>query len=377
MKILLNFSTLKKGGGQNVALNFLYCFLEIKNHEDNYYFFVAKNSAIHKLLINKGVENFTVLPYNPVKRIIFEVFKSGKVLKKNKIDIIYSYFGFGLFPKHIIQITGSVDSNLYYPEIKFWDGYKGLSLLILKIIDKYRLYGLKRSHAIVFENKDLERRYRLLFNGDKPTITINPSINTKYGDKLIQLSGEFKNYKKGLFLCSWQLNKNVMLIPEIASVFKSNKINFHFVLTAPNDNSILHQNFNSLCNKFGVSDMITVLGTIKKEELSDLYKQIDFVFLLSKLESFSNNIIEAYHFKKPLIISDEPWARSLCGDAAVYVDRNNPEEIFYAVNDLISNSCLYDKYVDLGCEELKKYPSIDEKMNQELKFIKDVFKKYN
>ena len=54
MKILINLSTLKKGGGQNVALNFLFSLKNLASTDQDFYFFVAKDSAAHKYLLDKN-----------------------------------------------------------------------------------------------------------------------------------------------------------------------------------------------------------------------------------------------------------------------------------------------------------------------------------
>ena len=69
-------------------------------------------------------------------------------------------------------------------------------------------------------------------------------------------------------------------------------------------------------------------GQINHYELKNLYKNIDYVFLLSQLESFSNNIIESWYFRKLLIVSNEEWSRSICKEGACYVERNSIEDIY-------------------------------------------------
>ena len=114
---------------------------------------MAKNSAAHIFLIKNGYFNFTILSNNPIKRILFELFLSKKILVANNIDIIYTYFGIGMFAKRIPQVSGSADSNLYFPEIDFWSHYKGIPRFKKWLIDTYRLWGIKRASAVIFENK--------------------------------------------------------------------------------------------------------------------------------------------------------------------------------------------------------------------------------
>jgi glycosyltransferase involved in cell wall biosynthesis len=371
MRVLINFSTLKLGGGQNVALNFLHALNDLTLEGVEFYFFVAKNSAAHIFLIKNGNFNFTILSNNPIKRILFELFLSKKILVANNIDIIYTYFGIGMFAKRIPQVSGSADSNLYFPEIDFWSHYKGIPRFKKWLIDTYRLWGIKRASAVIFENKIMEERSKVLF-GLKKTAFIKPSINIKVDSKEFKLF-EDNRIPKGLFLCGWQLNKNIMLIPEIAFRLKQLSIDFQFVITAPKDNSREHNQFVDKMKSLDVIDYIKIIGPVKKEELASLYEKINFVFLLSKLESFSNNIIEAWYYKRLLIISDELWAKSICKDAALYVDRDNVNFIAKTIQLLIENDMIKKNIIENGEKEILNYPTIKERTIEEINFIKKIY----
>lgn len=371
MKVLINLSTLKKGGGQNVALNFLYSIKNLAFNDIQFCFLAAKNSTIHHWLEENKME-YTVSPSHPIKRIIFELFISQWHIKKMKADIIYSYFGIGLFKKSIPQVSGSADSNLFFPEIDFWQEYSGLKKVKKKIVDSYRIWGLKRANAIIFENEAMEKRSKILYNLPL-TKTIKPSIN--FSEYFDHIHIPTNNKIIGLFLCGWQLNKGVMLIPELASEFKKAKINFHFILTAPQDSSEPHKKFIEQLRYFNVEDLVSITGQIKKSQIPSLYEKVDFVFLLSKLESFSNNIIEAWHFKKILVITDAEWSRAICRDAALYVNRDNPKEIVEKVSSHICNhekaTCLIDK----GNVIIEDYPTISDRTKEELFFLREVYEK--
>lgn len=382
MNILINFSNQKKGGGHNVALNFLntiYGSLLSEDMHNSFFYIVAKDSGIHRFLIEKEVHNHNIyiVPSNPVKRILFELLYSNRIIKDNKIDIIYSYFGYGLFNKKTPQVIGCALSNLFYPNIDFWIHYNGLAKIKKRLIDRFRLYGIKRADGIIFETELLERKCHELYMVQGVTTTIKPSIFTISGNKTFSLPKRYKSILKGMFLCGWQLNKNIMLIPEIASYLKKDKFPFLFIITAPLDNSSTHKSFVDKIKKYNVEDYIYLSNSVPKEQLKSLYEQIDFVFLLSKLESFSNNIIEAYSFNKALIVADEEWSRWICKDSAIYVDRDNPFEIAKTIKQYSENKDLYNFIIKNGLKMLKTYPSIETKTIQELDFIKKVYEKSN
>lgn len=311
MNILINFSTLKSGGGQNVGLNFLQFILKEKNEKYNFFFVVAKNSRIQHFLLDNHQNNFITAPNSPIKRLFFEIFNGRKILKKYNIDIIYTYFGYGFYPRKVPQIVGSADSNLYFPEMDFWQEFKGGEKVIKIIIDQYRIWGLKRASGIIFENEAMEKRCHEIYKITN-TIYIKPSINLSLTNNAFLLPTKIdRSSPKGLFLCGWQRNKNINAIPKIAFILKQIHQPFHFILTAAQDGSKEYNNFKNDCKQYNVEDMISLVGVVKKEELSSLYEQIDYVFLLSKLESFSNNIIEAWYFQKLLFITDAEWSKAI------------------------------------------------------------------
>lgn len=372
MKVLINFAALKSGGGQNVALNFLYSLLGHKHEGIEFYFFVARDSDLHRVLRENAQCHYSVLPRNPIARICFELFLSKKILLKNQIDVVYSYFGIACYTRGIPQVSGSADSNLFFPEIDFWSEYKGLQRLRRWIVDRYRIWGLKRADAVVFENEVMETRSHELFKLKK-TRFIKPSVN------FTSLSSEYslpvvvpEGMAKGLFLCGWQRNKNYMLIPEIACELKRKGHTLHFILTAPIDYGSEHKAFLESLKHWDVEELVSIVGQVDKEQLASLYQQVDFIFLLSKLESFSNNIIEAWYFRKPLFVAEEAWSQAICKDGAVYVERGSASRVAEAVISLIEDKEMLLEIVNNGSKQLQTYPSIDERTIEEISFLKDV-----
>lgn len=371
MRVLVNFSPLKNGGGQNVGLNFLYSLHKQDLANMEFSFLVAKDSEIHKVAKEHKLNILSVMPRNPFLRILKEMFVVSPMLRRFKIDVVYSYFGVGAFPKGIPQITGSADSNLYFPEVDFWSHYKGLRRLLKWGVDRYRVWGVKRSAAVVFENSAMESNAKKIF-GLSHTCFIKPSVNFLVPEETYELPFKAEDGRKvGLFLCGWQLNKNIMLIPKLARKFKDRGVDFKFLITAPDDDSRICSEFKASVKAEDVGDIVYIVGVVKKSQLPSLYKQVDFVFLLSLLESFSNNIIEAWFFERPLVISREEWALSICGDAACYVDRDNVDDIVDSVTHYF-NVGNVENLLSRGKNLLSTYPDIDSRTRQELLYVKSV-----
>ena len=205
-------------------------------------------------------------------------------------------------------------------------------------------------------------------------IFIKPSISEEKTKSLKMNNISFESKKTRLLLLSgWQLNKNIMKVPEIAFELKKKNIEFEFVITAPKDNSKYQKDFNKLVTEYDVENFINHIGTISNADLPSLYCTIDYVFLMSKVESFSNNIIEAWTFERPLFISNAEWARDICKNAAIYVNRDSAPEIAQIIINAISEKKIIKEVVDNGKEQLRTYPSINEKTIEEIKFLNKIY----
>lgn len=371
-KLLINLGPLKKGGGQNVALNFIQTLKRKSPPTFELYFIVCESSLILDSLNNsQWKDNLIIVSANPVLRILKEMTSIKKFLKDEKIDLVYTYFGFGFFGRNIKQVIGSADSNLYFPEIDFWSKERRLEKLKRLLVDKYRIYGLHLAAGVIFENKAMLERAGLLFK-IKSKILILPSIDEPTVKERLDI--ELKNETvKVLMLCGWQRNKNILLIPELARKLKDSGVNIEFVITVERDDSSCAQEFFTLVDKWGAHDLINCIGSVSKAQLPDLYNRVDQVILLSLLESFSNNIIESWFYKKPLIISDELWSKAICLDAVSYVPRNDVDAIAAEIKKLAGSRELVLKLTEKGTKALQHFPDVNERFEQELKYIETFY----
>lgn len=372
MKTLINFAPLKSGGGQNVGLNFIHTLVNGEYRLQEYHFLVTKDSQIDRFLTSHKIEQVTRVSPKPFVRIIQEVYFGQLYMQKLNIDIVYTIFGIGLFPSKYPQVAGSAVSNIFFPEIKFWEGYSRRQLWLKKLTDYFRIYALKRAKAVIFENEAMKERGEQLF-GLSEAVYIPPAVKTSYNKGCALALSIDINTPTGLFLCGWQNNKGIWMIPEILAEFKRQNLAFQIVLTADTGEKHQYDLFKAQLAQHNVLDRVIFSGTVDKSQLPGLYASVDYVFLLSKLESFSNNIIESWFFEKPLVVSDEIWANTICQKSAIYVDRENSKDIFEKVVLLEKDQAYRDSIVEAGRQRLKLFPSIEEKVRAELKYVDYVY----
>src|SRR5690606_17960588 len=101
----------------------------------------------------------------------------GDFAKKAGVDLIYN-FG-PIIPRlKIPQVVRSVYSNLYYPEIDFWNEQSRSTRLKKNIIDKLRLKGTLAADGLIFENKGMQGRVSKLYGYDlNRTLYVEPSVS--------------------------------------------------------------------------------------------------------------------------------------------------------------------------------------------------------
>ena len=94
---------------------------------------------------------------------------------------------------------------------------------------------------------------------------------------------------------------------------------------------------------------------LSDEEVYTRYKACDIMFMASFYEGFGMPIIEAQSVGRPVITSNIGAMKEVAKDAAILVDPNKPEEISAAIDQLINDRVLYDRFVMLGYENIVPY----------------------
>ena len=353
-------------------MNFLLGVEDVDLQDVSLFYLVAEDSEPHRFLARAGSENFITCPRNAFARILKEVVSGASWLRKFDIDIVYSYFGYAMFSRSVVQVSGSADSNMYFPEVDFWEGYRGWRRWLKSLVDAYRLYCVRRAHAVVFENPQMLDRARSLHGVTearyiKPSICFDEAMN-----KSPVSSAGGNDMPLGIFVCGWHHNKNVLAIPQLAREMLERGRPMTFLITAPADNSQICRDFQNRVDACDVSDYVRIAGSVSKADLPSLYASATMVFLLSRLESFSNTILEAWFFAKPLVITDALWSRGVCGDAAVYVDRDDIESMADAVAAALADPDVLQRIVEQGNEMLATYPSIGQRIEEEMRFLREL-----
>lgn len=375
MNILLNFVPLKSGGGVQVGLDFLE---QAKHHgKDHKWFLVAtKGTPIADTRDSGNLHLAKTIERSIVARLWFEYLGCRRLIREIGADLVYTQFGPHWPGAKSVNIVGCAYSNLFYPEINFWERFPLSRRLIRRVIDFLRLLRLRQANHIIFETEDLARRAVQLKGFPSRQVSfVKPSVSS-----LVTFTNEhsytrelFQTLPKGfrvLLLSTYNPNKNFDLLPHIAKALdKRNPHNdVFFVITLPKQSKHMARLLQS-AQDLGVQNRIMTVGPVPHEGCAEAYRACDLVILPSQLESFSNTIAEAWTMQKPLLISDMDWARSLCGTGAAYFEYRNPESAAEQILHLRHDTTYYSHLAAEGKRMLGTYPTAIDRFKQYLSII--------
>lgn len=123
--------------------------------------------------------------------------------------------------------------------------------------------------------------------------------------------------------------------------------------------------------KFGIEDKVGFLDFVPDEDLPLLYQNAICFVLPSLYEGFGLPVLEAMKHGCPVITSNVSSLPEAGGDAAVYVDPNDTEDIAKKIKKVINDGKLRREMVEKGYEQVKKF-SWEKTANETLEVLTQV-----
>lgn len=368
VRIILNFLPIQSGGGLQNALSFIsnlpydsriLCLARYRSDIDNslrargFMVLVARNNASSRMVIELLVSILAV-----------------------RGTVCFTLFGPRPIGSHrLYNIAGFAYSNLLYPECDFWGWCGSLDKMRRRLIDYYRFWSAKTCDELIFETdalfhkakKNLEFRNTVLHVVHMAPSAVMASasdLDDGVGRAIDQLSK--RDLAIILYLSSAHPNKRIHLLPDILAADSSKK--FAFAVTLPADHWYTREIY-SKAESYGVVDRLINLGPIPSSQVGCVLDRAAGVINIARLESFSNNWVEAWATSKPLIVTDADWARSSCREGACYIDPDKPGDAALQISRVLLDEQVRETLVKSGKTILLSYPTPDQKTRQMLEII--------
>ena len=340
-KILINAIASKMGGASTYLKN-LVKELEKADSVNQYIIYIPSEQAgkiisekIKIRLVNYGEGSY-------LRRIWWDQIGIRKIIKKEKIDILFSVANFATFfcpVKQLLLIRGYLYSMPYLKKIilpKF--SFKKRIMFCLKQFLIY--FSAKAADLVMFPSKSMSEDFEKLYKIPKRKIVIN-----HYGTYLDKFAGynqkkEIKNKKiyKLLYCTMYTECKNFSTLFLTLNLLKKQNINFQLITPAIfSKKTSTYKGDKELLDNLPIKNNIIFTGKIPYEKIDKLYKEADIFLWPTLTESFGHPLVEAMASGLPIIASDIPINREICKDAALYFDPLDYEDLADKIKLLIEN----------------------------------------
>lgn len=158
-----------------------------------------------------------------------------------------------------------------------------------------------------------------------------------------------------LYVSTYTPHKNHKTLIEAFDILANKGVNVRAIFTIALDELIACG--GEKARMLAASGHLVPIDWMGKAHLRALYDACDACIMPSVLESLSSAHLEAMQWGKPQITADLPYARDLCGNAAVYVSAENPKAWADKIQEFMSDTALRAKLIEEGAGRMKQFPA--------------------
>lgn len=369
MRILINCSNLKRGGGLQVADSFCCLLNKYPQHE---FIVVLSQHLTNTAEVIEKYSNVSVLFYDipkTINHILSGRDKFMDALVENKeIEAVLTIFGPSMWVPKIMHISGFARPHCVLTDSPYFSRMRWREYLKSYCERKILIWDFKRCADVYFtENEFISKKLKRILK-NKKVYTV-----TNYYNQIFDTPARWTDEIKlpafsGTTLLTIGANyphKNFSIIVPTIKYLQKYYPTFkcRFVLTISENELHIKDEY--------IKDKIVFLGKVPLSECPNLYSQCDIVFSSTLLECFSAVYPEAMRMGKPIITTDLAITRSLCGDAALYYNALSPEAFGDAIYRMANEPKLKKDLIDKGRHQLTKYDNYEVRAEKLIEIIEE------
>jgi len=361
--ILVNAVSAKSGGAASYVLN-LAQQLANSSTVHRFIFYVPQglSEAIGETHKNMAVIETSVGKGSAWKRFLWDQFVLRAILKRKNIDILVSSsdFGMNLPPcRQILLIRNSLFfSNLYARTFSMRQSWRcRLNRLVRRWLV---LLSIRSSDVVITATHSLLEEVQRFINFRNKKAVVNPfgvplQRFTPYVGNATQRDQEEPSKPfRILHVSEYSDYKNLtVLFKAVRTLSEQGFTNFRLVTTAdphqfPDDELVTRDEDQSLAIHSQVAPFLKLTGPVPYMDIPGLYRDSDLFVFPSISESFGHPLVEAMASGVPVIASDIPVCREICGEAAIYFDPFDEKSLAEAIVHLEKDITLRKKLSETG-----------------------------
>jgi len=376
MKILINVLSAKEGGGL-IYLENLIDSLEKIVKKDEMYVLIGKYNFNN--LYKKKFENTYFIKTNvtnTIHRLLYEQFIIPIIVKKKKINILYSPAEIISFFAPCYKVLGVQNSNIYYDIFVKRTIKERLRYILLKFLAKI---SMKKSDKIITVSEEFKRQIlKVNHIPNNKIIFIHHGIHSSefskdYCAKECLIKG-IKISQFNYILCVAHLwrHKNIeVLIDAYKKLDSKLRVKYKLIVVGEKETSY-YKELMKRSEKRELNKDIIFLGNVNHQDIKKIYTQADLFVFPSKLESFGIPLIEAMASGVPIIASNTTAIPEVLADAGLLFNSDDSDELAVKIDKVLTNKNLRRKLIDKGQERVQNF-SWKKTARKTLKVFEEVY----
>ncbi len=355
MKIAVNTRLLIKGKLDGIGW-FTYHSLKniVTNHPEHQFYFFFDRQYSDEFIFSDNVTPIIIGPPTRHPFLWYFWFKHRlpKALKKLSPDIFLSPDGF-------LPDTNIPTVNVIH-DINFAHNPEDLPFFIRQFYNRYFPKYAKHSNAIAtvseFSKQDIAKQYNVPL--EKIDVVYNGSdkrykpINQAEKEKIKQQFTDGKNFF--IFIGSIHPRKNITRLIQAFNLFKINTLS-DLKLVIVGNKFFKNKELFSVYQSLEYKDDIIFTGRLEIEILNKVLASATALTFVPYFEGFGIPILEALYCDVPVISANVTSMPEVAGDAAIYVNPFDIEEIAEAMSKLYSDENLCQTLIKKGQIQREKF----------------------
>lgn len=361
MHVLLNCSTLVKGGALQAAVSFIGTALARVDHI-RWHFVISPNVAVElqKSGLRPQPQQMAVIDESPARSN-----RSRKMLqtlvKEINPDLVFTFFGPAYADFETLHLCGVADGWVTHGDQWAWRTVRS-PIEAIKLLGTilYKAWMFRRADAWVTESETAKTGLvrRLGISEERIAVVPNNCADQYLHSEAIAAMPSPHETLNILCLSAYYKHKNLEIIPAVAKELQACCPNrqVKFVLTLPGESPGLKK-ILSQAAALGVSDRIVNVGPVPVSRGPEMYQTCQMLFLPSVLETFSANYPEAMAMGLPIITTNLRFARDVCGAAGAYFEPMNARDAALAIGRVCEDERLWTSLIAEGKRILRTLPN--------------------
>lgn len=360
MKIAVIAHNLRTGGGLTVGRNIVSTLLKIAPEHD-YLIIVPKECGYIPAEVPTGT-NFVEVSYQSMlARLVWEKRHFEKLLNDFSPDWLW---GLGNLAYPSVKCRQSI--LMHNPHrISYHKGYRHSVSLPRRVIEGYLDWKIRRDMKFVdrvyCQTEIMRHGVCERFNLPIERTGLCPNAIKADFDRTEEVPPELKPYYKKKFIMfaptRYYPAKNLEILIDTYVKHREKLADTLCVMLVAEDQGLGAERFVQRVRQEKLEEQLLCIGGRPQELMPQFYFAADAMLLPTEMESFSGSYIEAMLFERPILTSNLGFATELCGNAAVYFDQRDPDDVCRAILQLKENENLRRELTQFGSERIGKLPS--------------------